>query len=159
VQSAGNAYRLPRPRLKDEFNRHGELLMLMLRYARCLTTQMAQTAVCNRRHTLEQRLCRWLLLSMDRLPTDTLTTTQDLIANMLGVSHEDVTEVVCKLQKLGVIHYLRGRITVIERVRLEAMSCECYAVLKAETHRVFPYASSALTQHHGLSQVSALSAA
>ena len=146
VQSAGSAYRLPRTRLKDEFNRHGELLMLMLRYTRCLTTQMAQTAVCNRHHTLDQQFCRWLLLSLDRLPNNTLTMTQELIGNMLGVRREGVTEAAGKLQKLGVIQYSLGRITVIDRPKLETLSCECYAVVKTETDRVFPYATSALAQ-------------
>jgi CRP-like cAMP-binding protein len=144
VQSAGSAYRLPRPRLKDEFNRHGELLLLMLRYTQCLITQMAQTAVCNRHHTLDQQLCRWLLLSLDRLSSNTLTMTQELIANMLGVRREGVTEAAGKLQKLGVIQYSRGRITVIDRPKLETLSCECYAVVKAETDRLLPYPASTL---------------
>src|ERR1035441_2198952 len=144
VQSAGSAYRLPRLRLKDEFNRHGELLLLMLRYTQCLITQMAQTAVCNRHHTLDQQLCRWLLLSLDRLSSNTLTMTQELIANMLGVRREGVTEAASKLQKLGVIQYSRGRITVIDRPKLETLSCECYAVVKAETDRLLPYPASTL---------------
>jgi CRP-like cAMP-binding protein len=144
VQSAGSAYRLPRLRLKDEFNRHGELLLLMLRYTQCLITQMAQTAVCNRHHTLDQQLCRWLLLSLDRLSSNTLTMTQELIANMLGVRREGVTEAAGKLQKLSVIQYSRGRITVIDRPKLETLSCECYAVVKAETDRLLPYPASTL---------------
>jgi CRP-like cAMP-binding protein len=139
VQSAGSCYRLPRPRLKEEFNRHGELLLLMLRYTQCLLTQMAQTAVCNRHHSVDQQLCRWLLLSLDRLPSNNLTMTQELIANMLGVRREGVTEAAGKLQKLGVIQYSRGRITVLDRPKLEQLSCECYAVVKAETDRLLPY--------------------
>ncbi len=139
VQSAGSAYRLPRTRLKEEFNRHGELLGL--RYTQSLITQMAQTAVCNRHHSLDQQLCRWLLLSLDRLPTNTLTMTQELIANMLGVRREGVTEAAGKLQKLGVIQYSRGRIKVMDRKQLESLSCECYAVVKAETDRLLPYAA------------------
>jgi len=146
VQSAGSAYRLPRVRLKEEFNRHGELLLLMLRYTQCLITQMAQTAACNRHHTLDQQLCRWLLLSLDRLPTNSLTMTQELIANMLGVRREGVTEAAGKLQRLGVIQYSRGRITVIDRPKLETLSCECYAVVKAETDRILPYIAEAQVQ-------------
>ncbi len=139
VQSAGSAYRLPGQILKDEFNRHGALLVLMLRYTQALLTQMAQTAVCNRHHTIDQQLCRWLLLSMDRLSGNKLTMTQELIANMLGVRREGVTEAAGKLQKAGVIHYSRGQITVINRPKLETLSCECYAVVKAETDRLMPY--------------------
>ena len=146
VQSAGSAYRLPRPRLKDEFNRHGELLVLMLRYTQCLLTQMAQTAVCNRHHSVDQQLCRWLLLSLDRLPSNSLTMTQELIANMLGVRREGVTEAAGKLQKLGVIQYSRGRITVTDRPKLEKLSCECYAVVKTETDRLLPYLALAPAQ-------------
>jgi CRP-like cAMP-binding protein len=143
VQSAGNSLRLPRMRLKEEFNRHGEFMLLTLRYTQCLITQMAQTAVCNRHHTLDQQLCRWLLLSLDRLPSNTLTMTQELIANMLGVRREGVTEAAGKLQRLGVIQYSRGRITVIDRQKLEELSCECYAVVKKETDRLLPYPSAA----------------
>ncbi len=143
VQSAGSAYRLLRVRLKEEFNRHGELLTVILRYTQCLITQMAQTAVCNRHHSLDQQLCRWLLLSLDRLPSDTLTMTQELIANMLGVRREGVTAAAGKLQKAGVIRYTRGRITVVDRPALEARSCECYAVVKAETDRLLPYFAKA----------------
>ena len=139
VQSAGSAFRLAGQRLKDEFNRHGELLALMLRYTQSLMTQMAQTAVCNRHHSVDQQLCRWLLLSLDRLPSNRLTMTQELIANMLGVRREGVTEAAGKLQKLGVIRYARGQITVIDRPQLETLSCECYAVVKAETRRLLPY--------------------
>jgi len=139
VQSAGSAFRLPRPRLKEEFNRHGELLTLMLRYTQCLLTQMAQTAVCNRHHAVEQQLCRWLLLSLDRLAGNDLTMTQELIANMLGVRREGVTEAAGKLQSLGVIKYSRGKITVLDRPKLESLSCECYAVVKTETDRLMPH--------------------
>ncbi|KAF0866614.1 Crp/Fnr family transcriptional regulator [Pseudomonas sp. LD120] len=140
VQSAGYAYRLRGQLLKDEFNRHGAMLHLMLRYTQALITQMAQTAVCNRHHTIDQQLCRWLLLSLDRLPGNKLAMTQELIANMLGVRREGVTEAARKLQKLGVIEYCRGLITVLDRPQLEALSCECYAVVRKETERLLPYA-------------------
>ncbi len=139
VQSAGYAYQLLGQRLKDEFNRHGELLLLMLRYTQSLITQMSQTAVCNRHHSIDQQLCRWLLLSLDRLPSNRLTMTQELIANMLGVRREGVTDAAGKLQKEGVIEYSRGQITVLDRPKLEALSCECYAVVKKETDRLLPY--------------------
>ncbi len=138
VQSAGSAYRLAGPRIKDEFDRHGELLVLMLRYTQSLITQMAQTAVCNRHHSIDQQLCRWLLLSLDRLPCNQLTMTQELIANMLGVRREGVTDSAGKLQKQGVISYNRGRITVLDRPLLEQLCCECYAVVKRETDRLLP---------------------
>jgi CRP-like cAMP-binding protein len=138
VQSAGHAYRLSGKRLKAEFNRHGEMLHVLLRYTQSLLTQMAQTAVCNRHHTLDQQLCRWLLLSLDRLRTNRLEMTQELIANMLGVRREGVTESAGKLQKLGVIRYARGKITVLDRPQLERLSCECYAVVKRETDRLMP---------------------
>lgn len=139
VQSAGHAYRLKSQLLKDEFNRHGDLLLLMLRYTQSLITQMAQTAVCNRHHSVDQQLCRWLLLSLDRLPSNHLTMTQELIANMLGVRREGVTEAAGKLQKLNVIEYSRGHITVLDRSKLEELSCECYAVVKKETDRLLPH--------------------
>lgn len=139
VQSSGYGYRLQGQRLKDEFNRHGELLVLMLRYTQALITQMSQTAVCNRHHSIDQQLCRWLLLSLDRLPGNQLTMTQELIANMLGVRREGVTEAAGKLQRQGVIEYSRGHITVLNRKRLEQMSCECYAVVKKETDRLLSY--------------------
>ncbi|MBD2838861.1 Crp/Fnr family transcriptional regulator [Pseudomonas sp. JM0905a] len=142
VQSAGHAYRLQGARLTAEVNRHGELLQLMLRYTQALITQMAQTAVCNRHHSIDQQLCRWLLLSLDRLPGNHLTMTQELIANMLGVRREGVTDAAGKLQRLGVIEYNRGHITVLDRPRLEELSCECYAVVKKETDRLLPYAAS-----------------
>lgn len=138
VQSAGMAYRLSGQRLKDEFNVHGDLLQLLMRYTQCLITQMAQTAVCNRHHTIVQQLCRWLLLSLDRLPDNQLNMTQELIANMLGVRREGVTEAAGKLHKLGVINYNRGHITVLNRPQLEQLSCECYAVVKKETDRLLP---------------------
>jgi CRP-like cAMP-binding protein len=138
VQSEGFAYRLSGKRLKEEFSRHGKLLHVLLRYTQALITQMAQTAVCNRHHTVEQQLCRWLLLSLDRLSTNELKITQELIANMLGVRREGVTEAAGKLQKLGVIRYSRGRIKVLDRTKLELLSCECYAVVKRETDRLLP---------------------
>ncbi|MBN8429139.1 MAG: Crp/Fnr family transcriptional regulator [Xanthomonadales bacterium] len=139
VQSAGTAYRLNGQRLKDEFDRHGELLVLLLRYTQALLTQMAQTAVCNRHHSIDQQLCRWLLLSLDRLPSNELTMTQELIANMLGVRREGVTDAAGKLQKLGVIEYSRGHIKVLDRHKLEELSCECYAVVKQESDRLLSY--------------------
>jgi CRP-like cAMP-binding protein len=136
VQSAGSGYRLPAALLKEEFNRHGALMLLMLRYTQALITQMAQTAVCNRHHSIDQQLCRWLLLSLDRLPSNRLTMTQELIANMLGVRREGVTYAASKLQNLGVISYHRGAITVLDRPALEKLCCECYAVVKKETDRL-----------------------
>ncbi len=138
VQSAGAAYRLPSPRVQREFNRAGPLMHLLLHYTQALITQMAQTAVCNRHHTVDQQLCRWLLMSLDRLSTSKLTMTQELIANMLGVRREGVTEAAGKLQKAGIIHYSRGRITVLDRSRLEQSVCECYAVVKKEYDRLLP---------------------
>jgi CRP-like cAMP-binding protein len=136
VQSAGTAFRLDGQRLKDEFHKSGELQQLLLRYTQSLITQMAQTAVCNRHHSLEQQLCRWLLLSLDRLSSSQLTMTQELIANMLGVRREGVTAAAGKLQKLSVIEYHRGKITVLDRPKLESLCCECYAVVKRETDRL-----------------------
>ena len=136
VQSAGSAYQLTGARLKEEFQRHGETLHILLRYTQALLTQMAQTAVCNRHHTVDQQLCRWLLLSLDRLSASELVMTQELIAGMLGVRREGVTEAAGKLQKLGVIKYSRGHINVLDRPRLERLSCECYAVVKKETDRL-----------------------
>ena len=138
VQSAGSAYQLTGARLKEEFERHGEVLHILLRYTQALITQMSQTAVCNRHHSVDQQLCRWLLLSLDRLSSPKLTMTQELIANMLGVRREGVTEAAGKLQKLGVIAYRRGQITVLDRPRLEQLCCECYAVVKKETDRLLP---------------------
>jgi CRP-like cAMP-binding protein len=138
VQSAGRAFRLLGKRLKEEFHRNGQLQQSLLRYTQALITQMAQTAVCNRHHSVDQQLCRWLLLSLDRLPSSTLTMTQELIANMLGVRREGVTEAAGKLQKLAAIHYVRGRITVLDRPKLEQLCCECYAVVRKETDRLLP---------------------
>jgi len=140
VQSGGFAYKLTSSALKDEFERHGHMLQVLLRYTQSLITQMAQTAVCNRHHSVDQQLCRWLLLSLDRLPGPSLSMTQELIANMLGVRREGVTTAAGKLQRLGVIRYSRGRITVIDRPKLEELSCECYAAVKKETDRLLPYA-------------------
>ncbi len=144
VQSSGSAYRLPGQRLKDEFNRHGELLFLMLRYTQALITQMAQTAVCNRHHSIYQQLCRWLLLSLDRLRDNKLVMTQELIANMLGVRREGVTEAAGRLQELGVIEYRRGHITILDREKLEEMSCECYEVVRLESERLLHYVPKSL---------------
>jgi CRP-like cAMP-binding protein len=138
VQSAGSAYRLTGQMLKDEFHRNGEAQLLLLRYTQSLITQMAQTAVCNRHHSVDQQLCRWLLLSLDRLASNQLVMTQELIANMLGVRREGVTEAAGKLDKLGVIRYARGRITVLDRPKLEQLCCECYAVVKKECDRLMP---------------------
>lgn len=143
VQSAGYAYRLPGQVLKDEFHRNGHAQLLLLRYTQALLTQMAQTAVCNRHHSVDQQLCRWLLLSLDRLPSNRLEMTQELIANMLGVRREGVTEAAGKLQKLKIITYQRGHITVLDRPKLEKRSCECYAVVKTETDRL-----AAPSRHH-----------
>ena len=139
VQSAGNGYRLMASVLKKEFALGGELQHLALRYTQALITQMAQTAVCNRHHTLEQQLCRWLLLSLDRLPGNELRMTQELIANMLGVRREGVTEAAGKLQEEGLIQYSRGHIKVLDRPHLEKRACECYAVVKKEFDRLLPY--------------------
>jgi CRP-like cAMP-binding protein len=136
VQSVGHAYRLDGQRLKDEFHRNGVLQLQLLRYTQSLITQMAQTAVCNRHHSVDQQLCRWLLLSLDRLSSAELIMTQELIANMLGVRREGVTEAAGKLQKLGAIRYQRGRITVLDRPMLEQLCCECYAVVKKECDRL-----------------------
>ena len=139
VQSAGQAYRVAGKFLKEEFFRAGPLQRLLLRYTQALITQMSQTAVCNRHHSVEQQLCRWLLMSLDRLPSNELTMTQELIANMLGVRREGVTESAGKLQKLGLINYNRGHIIVINRPALEAHACECYAVVKKEFDRLLPW--------------------
>ncbi len=136
VQSAGMAFQLKAEALTREFERHSGLQLLLLRYTQALITQMSQTAVCNRHHTLDQQLCRWLLLSLDRLPTNELSMTQELIANMLGVRREGVTEAAGKLQEAGLIQYSRGRITILDRPGLEAKVCECYAVVKNEYDRL-----------------------
>jgi CRP-like cAMP-binding protein len=139
VQSAGNGYRLRANALKREFALGGNLQHLALRFTQALITQMAQTAVCNRHHSVDQQLCRWLLLSLDRLPGNELRMTQELIANMLGVRREGVTEAAGKLQAAGLIHYSRGKITVLDRPKLEQRVCECYAVVKKEFDRLLPY--------------------
>jgi CRP-like cAMP-binding protein len=139
VQSAGFAYRLTGKRLRLEFNLHGQTLHVLLRYTQSLITQIAQTAVCNRHHSVDQQLCRWLLLSLDRSSSNQLKMTQELIANMLGVRREGVTQAAGKLQQLGVIRYRRGQITVLDRSKLESLCCECYAVVKKETDRLLPY--------------------
>jgi CRP-like cAMP-binding protein len=136
VQSAGFGYRLKAQLLKQEFNRAGPMLRLLLRYTQALITQMTQTAVCNRHHSVEQQLCRWLLLSLDRLSTDEVSMTQELIANMLGVRREGVTEAAGKLQRAGLIRYSRGRIEVLDRPGLEKAVCECYQVVKQEFDRL-----------------------
>ena len=136
VQSAGTGFRLEAKILMKEFNRAGTVLHLLLRYTQALLTQMAQTAVCNRHHSLDQQLCRWLLLSLDRLPSNELVMTQELIANMLGVRREGVNEAAGKLHKAGVIRYRRGHITVLDRPALEGRTCECYAVVKKEYDRL-----------------------
>jgi CRP-like cAMP-binding protein len=136
VQSEGVGYRLPAQRLKQEFNRAGPMMHLLLRYTQALITQMSQTAVCNRHHSVDQQLCRWLLLSRDRLPSDELRMTQELIANMLGVRREGVTEAAGKLRDAGIIDYSRGNIRVLDRLRLEEEVCECYAVVKKEFDRL-----------------------
>jgi CRP-like cAMP-binding protein len=138
VQSAGFAYRLPGELLKDEFHRSSDVQLLLLRYTQALITQMAQTAVCNRHHSVDQQLCRWLLLSLDRLATNELIMTQELIANMLGVRREGVSDAAAKLEKFGIIRYARGHITVLDRPKLEDLCCECYAVVKKETDRLLP---------------------
>jgi CRP-like cAMP-binding protein len=137
VQSAGKGLRMTAQAIKKEFKR-GPVLHLLLRYTQALITQMAQTAVCNRHHTLDQQLCRWLLLSLDRLPGNELVMTQELIANMLGVRREGVSESALKLQNIGLIRYARGRITVVDRPGLEKRTCECYAVVKKEYDRLLP---------------------
>ena len=138
VQSAGLGLRLKAQIMKDDFNRAGPVLHLLLRYTQALITQMAQTAVCNRHHTLDQQLCRWLLLSLDRLQGNELVMTQELIANMLGVRREGVTEGALKLQQAGLIRYARGHISVLDRDGLQRRTCECYAVVKKEYDRLLP---------------------
>ena len=139
VQSAGHAYELSGKALTEEFTRGGAMQHLLLRYTQALLTQMAQTAVCNRHHSLDQQLCRWLLLSIDRLSGTELVMTQELIANMLGVRREGVTEAAGNLQNAGLIKYSRGRITVLDRAGLEARTCECYAVVRKEFERLLPH--------------------
>lgn len=141
VQSAGRGFRLKAALMLQEFNRGGPVLHLLLRYTQALITQMSQTAVCNRHHSLDQQLCRWLLLSLDRLQAKELVMTQELIANMLGVRREGVTEAAGKLQQAGLIRYQRGHITVLDRAGLERRTCECYAVVKKEYDRLLPSTS------------------
>lgn len=138
VQSAGKGYRLRSAVIKDEFNRAGPVMHLLLRYTQALITQMTQTAVCNRHHSLDQQLCRWLLLSLDRLHTNELVMTQELIANMLGVRREGVTQAALNLQQIGLINYSRGHIKVLNRPGLENRVCECYRVVKKEYERLLP---------------------
>ena len=138
VQSAGRGFRLEAQAMKDEFNKAGPLLHLLLRYTQALITQMTQTAVCNRHHSLDQQLCRWLLLSLDRLQTNELVITQELIANMLGVRREGVAEAAHNLQQAGLIRYARGHISVLNRQGLEKRTCECYSVVKQEYDRLLP---------------------
>ena len=138
VQSAGTGVRMRAQAIKEAFSRSGPAMHLLLRYTQALITQMAQTAVCNRHHSLDQQLCRWLLLSLDRLQGSELVMTQELIANMLGVRREGVTEAALKLQRLGLIRYSRGHITVLDRAALEARTCECYAVVRKEYERLLP---------------------
>jgi CRP-like cAMP-binding protein len=138
VQSAGLGFRLKASVMLEEFNRAATVMHLFLRYTQALITQMAQTAVCNRHHTLDQQLCRWLLLSLDRLPSNKLVMTQELIANMLGVRREGVTAAAGRLHKAGLIDYQRGHITVLDRPQLERRTCECYAVVKKEYDRLLP---------------------
>jgi len=138
VQSAGRGFRLKSQMVKEEFNRAGPVMHLLLRYTQALITQMTQTAACNRHHSLDQQLCRWLLLSLDRLQGTELVMTQELMANMLGVRREGVTEAALNLQRLGLIRYARGHITVLDRPGLEKRTCECYAVVKKEYDRLLP---------------------
>jgi CRP-like cAMP-binding protein len=149
VQSAGFAYQLDSQRLKDEFHRNGGLQVSLLRYTQALITQMSQTAVCNRHHSVDEQLCRWLLLSLDRLPSNQLVMTQELIGNILGVRCEGVADATGKLQKLNVIAYAHGQITVFDRPRLEQLSCECYAVMKKETDRLLAQSDRPPVSAHG----------
>jgi CRP-like cAMP-binding protein len=142
VQSAGESYRLSASRLKEAFQDSGGLRTILLRYTQALITQMAQTAVCNRHHSVDQQLCRWLLLSLDRLSTNRMVMTQELIANMLGVRREGVTEAAAKLQKLGIIRYSRGQIAVLDRSQLEQACCECYAVVKDQIDRLITHSAA-----------------
>ena len=142
VQTAGCGYRLKGRLMMEEFNLAGPMMRLMLRYTQALMTQITQTAVCNRHHSIEQQLCRWLLLTLDRLPSNELTITQELIAGMLGVRREGITEAAGKLQRAGLISYRRGHITVLDRSGLESHACECYNVVKKEFHRLLCYAES-----------------
>lgn len=148
VLKSGYAYRMKSCRFKEEINRYGDLNRLMLRYSQSLITQTAQTAVCNRHHSIEQRLCRWLLQTLDRLEDNQVSLTQEFIAEMLGVRREGVTEAAGKLQRMGVIEYSRGRITVLDRDEMEYLACECYSVVKSETDRLLPCAAPLHHQPH-----------
>jgi CRP-like cAMP-binding protein len=141
VQSAGTASRISAQYVREEFDRAGAFQNILLRYTQALLTQMGQTAVCNRHHRVEQQLCRWLLMSLDRLPSNELHMTQELIANMLGVRREGVTEAAGALQRAGIIHYTRGHIEVLDRPRLERAACECYEAVKKEFARLLPWAT------------------
>ena len=145
VTSAGYAYQLPKRQFKDEINRHSGLLLQLLLYTQALMTQMTQTAACNRHHSIDQQLCRWLLLSIDRTSNRQLTMTQELIANMLGVRREGITTSANKLQKLGIIEYTRGKITILDRYKLEKQCCECYSVVKKEIDRLLPSTTTLLS--------------
>jgi CRP-like cAMP-binding protein len=136
VQTGGHGYRLKTRLMLEEFNRAGPMMRLMLRYTQALITQISQTAVCNRHHSVEQQLCRWLLLTLDRLPSNELTMTQELVASMLGVRREGITEAAGNLQRDGLISYRRGHITVLDRAGLEKYTCECYNVVRKEFHRL-----------------------
>ena len=149
VQSAGHACRLPSQLFKKELQRHTEMQVLLLRYALALITQMTQTAVCNRHHSIEQQLCRWLLLCLDRVPGARLRMTQELMSNMLGVRRESITEAAGHLQKQGAIKYSRGQITVLDRKVIEKLSCECYAVVRKETDRLMPFLTGQSTSRSG----------
>ena len=142
VQTAGSGYRMKGRLMMDEFNRAGPMMRLLLRYTQALMTHMSQTAVCNRHHTVEQQLCRWLLLTLDRLPSNELTMTQELIAGMLGVHRESITETAVMLQREGLISYRRGHITVVDRAGLASRACECYDVVKKEFHRLLSEADT-----------------
>ena len=138
VQSAGKSYRIKANVIMEEFNQSGAVMRLLLRFTQALMTQMTQTAVCNRHHSLDQQFCRWLLLSLDRLPSNELVMTQELIANMLGVRREGVTEAAIAVQAAGLIKYARGHITILDRQGLEKRTCECYQIVKTECERLLP---------------------
>lgn len=139
VQNAGHVYRLKAEVLKDEFNSHGALSRLLLMFASALITQMVQTAACNRHHPIDQQLCRWMLLSLDRLPSGRISMTEKLIGNMLGLDRAEVTKAAGVLKKAGLIHYIKGEITVLDRPAVELRSCECYGVVKKKSDRLLPY--------------------
>lgn len=155
VMSAGYAYRLPKQAIQEELNTadNNNTLSLLLRYVQALITQLSLTAVCNRHHSIEQQLCRLLLLALDRLPCNNLSMTQEMISNMLGVRREGITEAAGKLQKLGIINYCRGHITILDRPRLEQLACECYAVVKKESDRLLPGGSSINSNSHATNNI------